>query len=235
MDGNGYHRLSGGKQQGTDETKQSSSHFEEVISGRPVLSMPGKCGGFRLRYGRAFNTGIHAVGIHPSVAALLNYPIVVGTQIKVDMPGKGASIAMVDTLETPIVRLKDGSVIRVKNVEHASALSHELDTILYLGDLLVSFGDFLENNYKLVPSAYVEEWWVQDFREGFRHRYSSLESASKELLIEEKKITGLMERPLRVFPTFSEAFRIARIMSIPLHPKHLLYWDQLNAQDIIRS
>ncbi len=210
-----------------------SSHFEEVISGRPVLSMPGKCGGFRLRYGRAFNTGIHAVGIHPSVTALLNYPIVVGTQIKVDMPGKGASIAMVDTLETPIVRLKDGSVLRVKNVEHASTLSHELDSILYLGDLLVSFGDFLENNYKLVPSAYVEEWWVQDFRESFRHRYSSLESASKELLIEEKKIEGLMDRPLRVFPTFSEAFRIAHIMNIPLHPKHLLYWDQLSAQDII--
>jgi len=112
--------LSGGKQQGTDETKASSSHFEEVISGRPVLSMPNKPGGFRLRYGRAPNTGIHAVGIHPSVCALLNFPIVIGTQIKVDMPGKGASIAVVDTLETPIVRLKDGSVVKVRDVEHAT-------------------------------------------------------------------------------------------------------------------
>ena len=143
--------LAGGKQQGTDETKQSSSHFEEVISGRPVLSMPHKMGGFRLRYGRAPNTGIHAVGIHPAVCTLLNYPIVMGTQIKVDMPGKGASIAFVDTLETPIIRLKDGSVVRVRDAEQGATLSSKLDKILYLGDILIAFGDFLENNYKLVP------------------------------------------------------------------------------------
>jgi len=226
-------QLSGGKQQDTDETKQSSSHFEEVISGRPVLSMPGKTGGFRLRYGRAFNTGIHAVGVHPAVITLLNYPIAVGTQIKVDMPGKGASIAIVDTLETPIVRLKNGSVVRIKNVEHAASLIQELDTILYLGDLLISFGDFLENNYKLVPSAYVEEWWVEDFHEAFKRRYSSTESASKELLIEPKKIQGFIERPLRTFPTFSEAYRISKTMSIPLHPRHLFYWDQINVQEAI--
>ncbi|SRR5579875_347486 len=226
--------LSGGKQQGTDETKQSSSHFEEVISGRPVLSTPGKPGGFRLRYGRAINTGIHAVGIHPSVAALLNYPVVVGTQIKVDMPGKGASIAMVDTLETPIVKLKDGSVIRVKSVEHASSIAPQLESILYLGDLLVSFGDFLENNYKLHPSAYVEEWWAQEFAEELDHRYSSVESASKALGVEEKKIEGLKNSPLRVSPTFEETEKISRILGVPLHPRHLLYWDQLSPDEILQ-
>lgn len=226
--------LSGGKQQGTDETKQSSSHFEEVISGRPVLSMPGKCGGFRLRYGRALNTGIHAVGIHPSVAALLNYPIVVGTQIKVDMPGKGASIAMVDTLETPLVLLNDGSVVRVKDVDHAASLAPKLSSILYLGDLLVSFGDFLENNHKLVPSAYVEEWWSQEFASAFRHRYSSIESGARELGIDEKTISGFMRNPLRVFPSsFSEAERISRVTGVPLHPRYLLYWDQLTPQEVI--
>ena len=225
--------LSGGKQQGTDETKATSSHFDEVISGRPVLSTPMRAGGFRLRYGRGFNTGIHAVGIHPSVAALLNYPIVVGTQIKVDMPGKGASIAMVDTIETPIVRLKDGSVVRVKDVEHATTLAPKVESILYLGDLLVSFGDFLENNHKLVPSGYVEEWWAQDFREEFKHRYSGFESASKELEISEKKIREMMEKPLRVFPSFEEAWRISRILGVALHPKYLLYWDQLSTQDVI--
>ena len=106
-------------------------------------------------------------------------PIVIGTQIKVDMPGKGASIAVVDTLETPIVRLKDGSVVRVRDVEHAASLAEQLDSILYLGDILISFGDFLENNHKLVPSAYVEEWWVQEFGEKFKQRYSTLESGAR--------------------------------------------------------
>ncbi|MGI0091428.1 MAG: DNA polymerase II large subunit, partial [Nitrososphaerales archaeon] len=226
--------LSGGKQQGTDETKQSSSHFEEVISGRPVLSMPGKTGGFRLRYGRAPNTGIHAIGIHPAVSSLLSYPIVMGTQIKVDMPGKGASIAFVDTLETPIVRLKDGSVVRVKDAEHASTLSSQLENILYLGDILISFGDFLENNYKLVPSAYVEEWWAQEFNERFHRRYSSFKSGSRELLIEEERIKQFISEPLHDFPSFPESLAISRIMQVPLHPRYLRYWDQLSAQEVIK-
>ena len=225
--------LSGGKQQGTDETKQSSSHFEEVISGRPVLSTPNRPGGFRLRYGRAPNTGIHAVGIHPAVATLLNYPIVMGTQIKVDMPGKGASIAFVDTLETPIVRLKDGSIVRVKDAEHGALLSHQLEKILYLGDILIAFGDFLENNYKLVPSAYVEEWWAQEFNEKFHRRYTSFDSGSKELLIDEYRLKLLIDAPLHVFPSFPEALRLSSVVQVPLHPRYLRYWDQLSAQDVI--
>ena len=224
--------LSGGKQQGTDETKQSSSHFEEVISGRPVLSTPNKPGGFRLRYGRAPNTGIHAVGIHPTVATILNYPIVMGTQIKVDMPGKGASIAFVDTLETPIVRLKDGTVVRVKDQEHASILSPKLDKILYLGDILIAFGDFLENNYKLVSSAYVEEWWSQDFKESLK-RYSSLESISGELGIPADRLRKFADYPLHAFPTFRETLTLSKFLQLPLHPRYLRYWDQLTPQEII--
>ena len=224
--------LTGGKQQGTDETKQSSSHFEEVISGRPVLSTPNKPGGFRLRYGRAPNTGIHAIGIHPAVATILNYPIVMGTQIKVDMPGKGASIAFVDTLETPIVRLKDGTVIRIKDQDHASALAQNLDKILYLGDILVAFGDFLENNYKLVPSAYVEEWWSQDFNESLK-RYSSLESLSTELAIPAERLKKFVDDPLHTAPTFHESLTLSKILQLPLHPRYLRYWDQLTPQDII--
>ena len=97
------------------------------------------------------------------------------------MPGKGASIAVVDTLETPIVRLKDGSVVRVRDVEHAASLAEQLDSILYLGDILISFGDFLENNHKLVPSAYVEEWWAQEFAQKFKQRYSTLESGARQI------------------------------------------------------
>ncbi|MDG6904820.1 MAG: DNA polymerase II large subunit [Nitrososphaerota archaeon] len=235
IDGWGWlSELSGGKQQGTDETKQSSSHFEEVISGRPVLSMPGKAGGFRLRYGRAPNTGIHAIGIHPAVCTILNFPIVMGTQIKVDMPGKGASIAIVDTLETPIVRLKDGNVLRVKSAEHAALISQQLDSILYLGDILISFGDFLENNYKLVPSPYVEEWWAIDFETALQRRYSSLDSAEQELGIAKERIQTLTRDPLHIHPTFDEARVISSIMQIPLHPKYLYYWDQLGINEIIR-
>ena len=39
--------------------------MSEVITGRPALSMTNKIGGFRLRYGRCYNTGFATVGIHP--------------------------------------------------------------------------------------------------------------------------------------------------------------------------
>ena len=149
------------------------------------------------------------------------------------MPGKGASIAIIDTLETPIVRLKDGNVVRVKDAEHAASLVTQLDQILYLGDILISFGDFLENNHKLVPSAYVEEWWAQEFDEQCRKRYSSLESGAKELEIEEVKLSQFTKSPLYNFPTFSQALAISKIMQVPLHPRYLRYWDQLSTQEII--
>jgi DNA polymerase II large subunit len=225
--------LSGGKQQGSDETKASSSHFDEVISGRPVLSMPGHSGGFRLRYGRAPNTGLHGVGLHPSVAVILNYPVVVGTQLKVDVPGKAASIAFVDTLESPLVRLKDGSVVKVRDVEHAQNIAMLLDSVLYLGDVLVSYGDFLENNVKLLPSAYVEEWWVLDFKQALERRYSTLRSAEVDLQISEARLRDLFSNPLRIFPTFPEVQRICKILNVPLHPRYLFYWDQATPEEIL--
>ena len=225
--------LSGGRQQGSDETKASSSHFDEVISGRPVLCMPGRVGGLRLRYGRAYNTGIHAVGIHPAVPALLNYPIVVGTQVKVDMPGKAASIAFVDTIETPLVRLKDGSVVKVKDVQHATGLAAQLDSILHLGDVLVSFGDFLENNMKLSPSGYVEEWWAQELKAALNHRYFSIAAAGKELNIDKQLLQSFIAHPLRARPSLEEAEQISRATNVPLHPKYLLYWDLLTPQEVL--
>jgi DNA polymerase II large subunit len=225
--------LSGGKQQGSDETKVSLSHFDEVISGRPVLSMPGRSGGFRLRYGRAPNTGVHAVGIHPSLMALLDYPIVVGTQIKVDMPGKAASIALVDTLEPPTVLLRDGSVMRVKDATQAGALARELESILYLGDILVAFGDFLENNHALVQSPYVEEWWALDLERALAARYFSTTAAAQELGIPAERLRAMVDAPLRETPSFEEALRLSRVAGVPLHPKYLLYWDQLSPQEIL--
>ena len=50
-------QLKGGKQESTNETEKAGAHFEEVISGRAVLSSHNAKGGFRIRYGRSINTG----------------------------------------------------------------------------------------------------------------------------------------------------------------------------------
>lgn len=51
--------------------KKSSGFMDDVIAGRPVFSFPSRHGGFRLRYGRARNTGLSAVGIHPATMLVL--------------------------------------------------------------------------------------------------------------------------------------------------------------------
>src|SRR5580658_1411773 len=155
-------QLKGGKQESTNETEKAGAHFEEVISGRAVLSSHNAKGGFRIRYGRAINTGLSTIGIHPAIATLLDDPVVAGTQVKVDTPGKAATIAFVDSLEGPTVLLLDGSVRKVSTVKEAEQVHDSVTRILDLGDALISFGDFLENNKVIQPSPYVQEWWEQD-------------------------------------------------------------------------
>src|SRR6187200_1066673 len=132
--------LKGAIQTGDDDAVHH--RMSEVITGRPVLSMTKKIGGFRLRYGRCYNTGFATVGIHPAVPVLLSDAIVVGTQIKMDVPGKASTIALVDTIEPPIVRLDNGSVVQITTIEHAIMMRPRIEKILYLGDMLISYGDF---------------------------------------------------------------------------------------------
>ena len=138
------------------------AYLEEVIAGRPVFSYPKREGGFRLRYGRGRNTGIAAVGVHPATMVICDDFLAVGTQLRTERPGKGGAVTPVDSIEGPIVKLDDGSVVRVSSVGQALELRGKVKEVLFLGDLLVGFGEFLENNHPLMPSGYVEEWWAQE-------------------------------------------------------------------------
>jgi DNA polymerase II large subunit len=199
----------------TGDEDDASHRMREVITGRSVLSMPKKLGGFRLRYGRACNTGFSSVGIHPVIAEILDHTIVVGTQIKVDIPGKASTIAFVDSLDTPIVRLKNGNVIKIKDTHHGIQLKLQIEKILHLGDILISYGDFLENNAELVPTGYVEEYWVEELKA----KLAKYEPGDPRLQYISK------------IPSLDEAFKLSLDFDIPLHPNYLYYWDQLSVQE----
>ena len=74
----------------------------DIIAGRPVFSYPSKTGGHRIRYGRSRNTGLAAAGIHPATMVILDNFIAIGTQLRIERPGKSASICPVDCIEPPI-------------------------------------------------------------------------------------------------------------------------------------
>ncbi|HKX82131.1 MAG TPA: DNA polymerase II large subunit [Nitrososphaera sp.] len=214
--------LKGAIQTGDDDA--AHHRMSEVITGRPVLSMAKKLGGFRLRYGRCCNTGFATVGIHPAVPALLNYAVVAGTQIKMDIPGKASTIAIVDTIEPPMVRLIGGRVIRVATVEEAERLRKQVDKILYLGDMLVSYGDFLENNAQLPPASYTEEIWALQLR-------SKLVASSDTT--NRGRLAQLAGNPLATLPSVEEAFEISCKFGIALHPRYSFYWDAVSVQDVL--
>jgi DNA polymerase II large subunit len=223
-------QLKGATQQTANETEKAGAHFEEVISGRAVLSMPRSKGGFRLRYGRSINTGLSTIGIHPAVATLLGYPVVTGTQVKVDMPGKAATIAFVDSIEGPTILMKDGSVIRVTSVAQAEEVHDALAKIIDLGDVLVSYGDFLENNKAMPPSPYVPEWWALNLAgalAGMPGAQQLLEAAG----VSGSRVRELATSPF-VAPTAAEAIAISRSIGIPLHPSHTPRFDRVGANDL---
>ncbi len=227
-------KLKGGVQRDVEESRVESSHFHEVIAGRPVLSFPNRTGGFRLRYGRSYNTGLSVVGIHPSVPVLLDYAVVVGTQVKLDVPGKAATVTFVDYIEPPVVKLVDGSVVRVESVELANRIREGLQSILYLGDILISFGDFLENNTRLLPSGYVEEWWAQDLKRRIEEVYRGVSECSKAVGLDEQTLYDLIKRPVETKISCQTAFSLSETLHIPLHPRYTYFWDFLQLKDVLR-
>lgn len=227
--------LKGAIQKETGTEDDTVNHrMSEVITGRPVLSMSNRIGGFRLRYGRCYNTGFSTIGIHPVIPILLNYAIVVGTQIKIDTPGKASTIALVDSIEPPLVKLNDGTVTYVSSVEQALKIQKRVEKILYLGDILISYGDFLENNAKLLPTSYVEEIWSLELKVILTEIIDEKENnIYKKGMPSKLRLINLAYNPFNEIPTLEEALQISKNLNIPLHPKYSFYWESISIEDLI--
>ena len=87
--------------------------MEDVVGGRPIFAFPGAAGGFRIRYGRSRNTGMASVGVHPATMEVLGGFLAIGVQMRLERPGKAGIVNAVDSIEPPVVKLIDGSVMRI--------------------------------------------------------------------------------------------------------------------------
>ena len=142
--------------------KPLDKYLRDLIGGRPVFAYPMRKGGFRLRYGRSRNTGFAAAGMHPATLYALGEFLATGTQMKTERPGKACGVVPVDSIEGPTVRLRNGDVLRIDDEATAKRLVNGIEKILDVGEILISYGEFLENNHPLVPAGYCEEWWLLD-------------------------------------------------------------------------
>jgi DNA polymerase II large subunit len=214
-------KLEDTKKQKVKIVPPNSKYIADIIAGRPVFSHPSKIGGHRIRYGRSRNTGLAAAGMHPATMAILDDFIAIGTQLRIERPGKSASICPVNKIEAPIVKLNNGSVIRVSDPKTAKDIFPQIKKILFLGDILFSYGEFAENNHKLLPSGYVEEWWVLD-----------LEESTKDKLNLSSELNNYIGNPFENIPSAEEAVNLSLKYNIPLHPRYLDFWGNIDVQEL---
>ncbi len=206
----------------TVENIGNEKYMQEIPAGRPVFSHPSKKGGFTLRYGRTRTTGYSAVAVNPATMVLLDGFIAIGTQIRLEFPGKAGIVTVCDSINGPTVVLKNGELKQINTLEEAKENKNNLEKIITLGDLLISAGDFIENNHKLFPSSYVEEWWAQE--------------AKKEIGNDSKKHSAYskyLSKPF-VVPDFETAAKISTELNIPLHPQYTFFWNNISIIQLVK-
>ena len=202
------------KKAGPEETKDEAVvepndvFIQNIVAGRPVLCHPSRPGGLRLRYGRTRATGLAAVALHPATMHILDDFIAVGTQVKTERPGKAGAVTPCDTIEGPLVVLDSGDFVEISDAAEAKRLRPRVRVIADLGEILIPFGEFLENNHVLMPGAFSLEWYG-----------------------------ALLQEALGVLPTGwddpseSQALAWSRELGVPLHPRYNLFFHDLTTEE----
>lgn len=189
--------------------KPDWTYLKEIVAGRPVLAHPMRIGGFRLRYGRARNSGFSMVGLNPATLAVLNGFIAYGTTLKIERPQKGAGVSVCDSIEGPIVKLNSGDVIFIDSEEKAKKYFNDIEEILFLGDVLVNYGDFKNRAHRLIPCGYNEEWYKLE-----------VNKVSPELTNLDK-LSG------------EESVDISLKLNVPLHPRYTYHWNDIDKEQFL--
>ncbi|PSQ08829.1 DNA polymerase II large subunit [Halobacteriales archaeon QS_5_70_15] len=192
----------------------ATKFLRDLIAGRPVFGHPSRPGGFRLRYGRARNHGFATAGVHPATMHVVDDFLATGTQLKTERPGKAAGVVPVDSIEGPTVRLANGDVRRIDDPEEAEELRNGVDAVLDLGEYLVNYGEFVENNHPLAPASYTVEWWVEDL---------AAAGADLQAMRDDPHVDLGSPDP-------GAALRWATEYDAPLHPAYTYLWHDLTVE-----
>ena len=207
-----YLKLHEKRTSGKSDSGGPPTYIKDLVAGRPVYGHPSRSGAFRFRYGRSRVDGFSAVSVHPATMAVTDDFIAIGTQLKIEKPTKGCVTAVCDSIDGPIVKLVNGSVKKLNNLEETRRLYKDIEEIIYIGDILFPFSDLLNRNANLIKSGYVEEWWKLHLRQ---------KDPAKEKRIDCFNVS------------FEEAVVISKEFKIPLHPKFIFYWTQISKEEFL--
>ena len=208
--------------------------IQDLVAGRPILAFPLRTGGFRLRYGHSRTSGYSSASLNPSTMVVLKNYIATGTQLKVERPGKATTINPCNCIEGPTVKLKDGSVLRLDSEKQAKKYTNNIQEIIFLGDILFSYGDFFNRAHTLVPAGYCEEWWVQELEKAIVNTFGNLDITKLSNLvgIPEDDINEILKKYFYVKPTAYDSIRISEMLKIPIHPSYTFYWRTISFDEL---
>jgi len=185
--------------------------LKDIVAGRPVLGHPSRPGGLRLRYGRGRTTGLAALALSPATMYALDDFLAIGTQIKIERPGKAGAVTPCDCLEGPTLLLENGDLVQTNTVDDFRVHKGNVKEIVDLGQVLLPFGEFVENNHVLVPGDYDLEW----------HRAEICAANG-----------GTLPEGWDDPPSFAEALSMSQRLEVPLHPKYNLFWYDLPIEEL---
>jgi len=211
-----------------DKIKPDYTFIKDLPAGRLVLTHPSRGGGFRLRYGRSRISGYSSCSIHPATMYILDKYIATGTQLKIERPGKATAITPCDTIEGPIVELENGNVIRLDSENDAKKVN--VKKIYFLGDILISYGDFFNRAHTLVPPGYCEEWWIKELEKKTVDLFGNLDldKLSELLEINKNEIESLFKDPLKHKPDIHTSINISNNSDSFLHPLFTYHWKLIS-------
>ncbi|MFC6771906.1 DNA polymerase II large subunit, partial [Halorubrum pallidum] len=153
-------------------------------------------------------------GVHPATMHIVDDFLAAGTQIKTERPGKAHGVVPVDSIDGPTVRLANGEVRQIDDPEEAKAVRNGIEKVLDLGEYLVNYGEFIENNHALAPASYVYEWWVQEFEAA---------GADVQALSDDPHVD--LEHP-----SVEAALDWADAYDCPLHPEYTYLWHDVSVE-----
>lgn len=206
------HESAGKKKGGDSDTRPT--YIRDLVAGRPVYGHPSRSGSFRFRYGRGRTSGFSAASVHPATMAITDDFIAIGTQLKIEKPTKGIALTSCDTIDGPIVKLRNGSVRKLEDEKEAKKLYKDVEEIIYLGDMLFPFSDIVNRNSSLLKPGYVEEWWWLQLKEKSKAEAKKIKNNYREI-------------------SFNEAIDLSKKFRIPLHSNFIFYWTEISSEQFM--
>ena len=113
--------------------------MKDIIAGRPIFGGPQQPGGFRLRYGRGRPSGLAAASLNPASMLVLDDFITIGTQMKIERPGKACAVTPCNDSEGPWVVLSSGQFLRIDEGEKLLKIRHDIRSIWDNGEIVIGY------------------------------------------------------------------------------------------------